>query len=443
MRSIGTIAGVDVVDVVDGDVLHGQNIRIVGGHIASIDDVGERPESRREGTILPGHGLYAIPGLIDTHVHAMGLLVDTLPTAADLPWMVRQQRHNLRSFLKAGVTTIRDMGAPLKLIKWYAALARIGVIESPRILASGPVLTVAGGYPDFVPTTPKGLEITLGPIRIDLKSLGHARWVVRRLAAAKVDCVKVCYQTAKYDDARTALPALPLPFMEAVVEEAKSLGVKVAIHAIYRNDSGVVSSLACDSIEHLPIDEVMTDEVVRRIARRHVPISTTMMTYGIIDHVAHLGELAARPEGRLEPKPATFLGRVAAAIESGAEVTPLIGRAVIDTGATVMRQNLAKLREAGALICYGTDSGGAITPPGFPHWELQAMVEAGLSPREALQTATTTAADVLGLEGHGRLTAGSIADVVLLRGDPLDDVSAVGEVAAVIQGGRLVHGALA
>ena len=435
MRELEKITDVNVINVETGESRQGCDIWLEGGRIASIRRADGGRRGRRG---LSGEGLFAIPGLIDTHVHSLGLLIDDLPAAEDIPWMLRQQRNNLRAFLCAGVTTIRDMGAPLHLIRWYAALARRGVIASPRILAAGPVLTVAGGYPDFVPVVPRALELTLGPLVVGVRSLGHARAVVRRLAAARVACIKVCYQSARYDDARTSLPTLPLPVLRAIVDEARVCGVKVAVHHIYRGDLEALLDVPFDFLEHVAIDEVLTDSMITRIVARGLPVSTTMMTYGIIDHLEGLRALVAAPAGRLEPAPAAFLDWNVRMFETGDDLSPFVGRRVIDMGSTVMRASVKKLRDAGATILFGTDSGGAITPPGFPVWELSDMVRAGLTPLEALRTATTAAAEALGLRGLGRLETGAIADIVLLRADPLRTIEAVSDVAAVIKGGRLV-----
>jgi len=356
-----------------------------------------------------------------------------------MPWVLRQQRHNLRSFLRSGVTTIRDMGAPFNLIRVFASLARAGRIASPRILFAGPVVSVAGGYPYFVPPTPAVLKLTLGPIVHEVLSEGHLNEVVSSIASNGVSCIKVTIQAAKYDDDRTPIPTMPRPWRRALVKEAKRFDLPVAAHHIYVGDLVEDIDIPYGSLEHLPIDGVIPDDIAERIGARKTPVSTTLMTYGLIDHLDELRALVERPEGRFERVPAEFLSRAVGAMESDAEVTEHIGRKVIDTGSVHMRENLAKLHAAGAVIVNGTDSGGAITPPGNPHWELMDMVRAGLSNLEALRTATTAAADVLGRADLGRIIEGNVADIVLLDANPLDDISAVAKVVAVVQRGRLAH----
>lgn len=431
-RAVRRICSVTVVDASTGRLLPSRDITLDRGRIERI-----MPARAAVGRAdLDGDGAFAIAGLIDTHVHALGVFTDALPGAADLRWMVRQQLRNLANFVRAGVTTIRDLGAPLRLVRRLSRLAERRIVRSPRILFSGPILTVAGGYPYFIPKSGRLFDAVLGPLRFDVRSPHHARRVVRRLARAGVHVIKVCVQSARYDDERSALPRMPRALLRAIVQQARQLCVPTAVHQIYVEDLRHILDLPFDTLEHLPIDAPISDAEAQRIAARRLPVTTTMMTYGIIDHLDELSALIEEP-GRFEPRPAEFLRAAVHAMRTAAPVTEHIGRRVIDTGSSHMRASLAKLREAGAVISYGTDSGGAITPTGCPHWELVDMVRAGLSPAEALRAATETAAEAIGRPDLGRLAPGATADIVLLGRNPLQDVTAIADVVAVIQGGRL------
>ena len=103
-----------------------------------------------------------------------------------------------------------------------------------------------------------------------------------------------------------------------------------------------------------------------------------------------------------------------------------------------MSANLKKLFDAGVQIAYATDT-GIMTPTGVPHWELNDMVKAGMTPLDALRSATNVAADVIGIPDLGRIEKRRIADIVLLCENPLDNIDAIGHVAAVIRDGYMVH----
>jgi imidazolonepropionase-like amidohydrolase len=243
----------------------------------------------------------------------------------------------------------------------------------------------------------------------------------------------------RYDDARTRLPAFSKELLQAVIGHAHDHSLPVALHQIYRRDLLEVLDLPFDTLEHIPIDEPLTEAEAEALARRSIPISTTMMTYGIVDHVERLAQLLAREPGRFEEKPRRFLEQATKALAAGENVSRFIGREVMYTGSTFQRESLRRLHAAGAIISYGTDSGGAVTPPGCPHWELLDMVRAGLSSLEALRAATTTAAAAVGRPDLGRIGPGALADLVLLARNPLEEIGAIGEVVAVFQEGRLSH----
>ncbi len=431
------IVGATLLDPATGQVLPDHELQLARGHIVAL-----RPARGRPGPgDLDARGRFLLPGLIDTHVHAMGLLMEQMPGPWDLRWVARQQRRNLRAFLRSGVTTVRDLGAPLGLIRRFSrAAARLRLV-APRILYSGPVLAVAGGYPHFVPPTPLHQRLLMGPLRVDLQSAAHARRVVRALRRGGACCVKLLRQATAYDDARSALPVMPRALCQAVIEEAHAQGLAVAMHAVYREDLLAVLDLPYDTTEHLPIDAPLSAQEVQRVVAARRPLTTTMMTYGIIDHQQELADLLDRPDGRLEEAPRAFLRRALQGLRSGEAISPFIGQRVTATGSRYLRENLGRLHAAGAIVSFGTDSGGAITPPGNPAWELADMARAGLSPMAALRAATATAADALGRSDLGRLQPGCAADLLLLDEDPLQDLRAVQRVAAVLRAGRQLYAA--
>lgn len=436
---ISSINSVTVINPASGDVLTDSDITIENGEITAIE-----PSKRSNGEGLEGSGLFAIPGLIDTHVHAMGFMHEKIPGLLDLRWAMRQQRRNLAQFLRGGVTTIRDMAAPLKMVRKMSQRAAKFEVESPRFLYAGPMFTAPGGYPYFAPKVPFLLKLYTGPLRFNLKMPDgevQARKAVDRVASAGAHCIKIGYQTAKYDDERTEIPSIPISLIKVIVERAHHHGLPAAVHHVYRKDLQdlLVTDIPYDSQEHLTIDEPLSNSEVQQFAQRKIPISTTLMTYGIIDHVERMESLLEQESDRFEKKPTEFLHHCCEALRSGETPSRFIGWGCIKTGSKIMRENLKKLVDAGVTIAYGTDSGGAMTPPGCPHWELIDMIRAGMTPLEALRSATSVAADVVGIPKLGRLEEGAIADIVLLRDNPLKNIEAVGEVGAVIREGYLVH----
>ena len=391
-REVRSIHGVTVVDPESGEILEGREIRLACGRIqALVPAVTRTPPVGG----MSGRGLYAIPGLIDTHVHALGPLWEEVPGPRDLGWVFRQQKKNLAAFLRGGVTTLRDMTSALHLIRWAAGRAQRHPVLSPDILYAGPMFTVPGGYPYFIEKVPRIIDLLAGPIRVDLPEHdgeAQARSAVDRVARAGACCIKVGYQSARYDDARSGLPRMPIRLLRTVLSQAHGHGLPVAVHHVYRRDLSELlqaPDLPMDSIEHLTIDEPLEDWQVKRLVQKKVSVSTTLMTYGIVDHLERIERLLEREPERFEKIPFDFLKHACRAMQNGTTVSRHIGDDCIRTGSRYMRVNLKKLADAGVPILFGTDSGGAITPPGCPHWELADMVRAGISPLDALRSATS------------------------------------------------------
>jgi len=389
--NVSLICNVTIIDPEAGAAIPAQDIVISGGRIELLRDT----HPAQDPSAIDGTGLFAIPGLIDTHVHALGIYSEQNPGLFDMGWIRRQQEKNFAAFLRSGVTTVRDLGAPLGMIKGFAKRARAWDILAPRILFSGPIISTAGGYPDFTAETPWLVEAMTGPLRVDLRSRAHARRTVRSLARAGVHCIKVMYQSVRYDNEHTALPVPPLDFIRALVDAAHAHNLPVAAHCCYSFDLEKLLDAPIDSWEHLSIDAPLSANVVRRVADKGVSVTTTLMTYGILDHHARLDQHRRAHRYDFEPKPRRLLRRACLAMASGDYDLGYVGSDAVETGSRHMRHNLALLQEAGVPISYGTDSGGAITPCGCPHWEFSDMKCAGMSNAQALRAATTTAATVL------------------------------------------------
>lgn len=432
--SLSRITNVTLVDPETGRCETGVDLVLEGHRIADV-------ETRRRDVTrsFDGEGLYAIPGLIDAHLHALGPLYGEIPTALDLPWVFRQQRRNLRTLLRAGITTIRDMAAPLKLVRSLSRRAARFEIESPRILYAGPMLTTPGGYPHYLGKLPLPLRVFTGPIREEIRDLADVRRVVEEVLASGAQCVKVAYQRSAYDDARSPLPYLSPSLIAALTREANRLGSSVALHNVYLDDLRTLRGVPFDSLEHMPIDAPMEEADVADVAARRIPVTSTLAAYGLFEYVDEVRDVVEREPERFEPKPRRFLRQTYDALLRGEMPNDHFGESFLATGSRHMRANLKRCVDAGAPLLFGTDTGSAVGLPGCPWIEFEELRRAGFSQQQALASATSSAADILGLPDLGRLRPGARADITLLRRNPLEDWQATRHVAAVFRDGRLVH----
>jgi imidazolonepropionase-like amidohydrolase len=351
-----------------------------------------------------------LPGLVDAHTHVL-LQGDATAPEYNVQILQEYPAHRvvravraLKIALEHGFTTIRDLeteGAGYDDVALRDAVEE-GVVPGPRMKVVGPALSTTGSYPilHFRPDWkfPTGVQVCDGPV--------ECRKAVREQISYGTDWVKVYANTGGLrltDDGWVdSPPNWTREELDAVVSEAHAHRVKVAAHA--RSDSGLRIAIAAgvDSIEH---GDSIRPEAAAEMARKGIALSPTLT---VADYVA-----GPRAEA---------------------------GCAVCAKLPEIHRRSVENCRKAGVKIVFGTDAGG------FPWTEINEArefaleVALGMSPIEAIRSATTSAADLLGMSGQiGVVERGAFADLVAVSGDPLKDVAVLEKIDFVMKGGEVVR----
>ena len=339
--------------------------------------------------------LTLLPGLIDCHVHLVwngshDPKVIMLRESAEKT-AIRALLHAFEELMH-GVTTVRDVGGPYKVTLAVRDAIREGLFIGPRILAAGLAIEMTGGHARDL-----GLEVD-GP--------HEARKGVRTMLRAGVDLIKLMATGGVYTEGEEpGSPQLTIEEMSAAVEEAHKAGRKVAAHA--EGLQGILNAIdaGVDTIEH---GNFLDEEAAQRmVAGGQVLVPTLSPFY----RMAQLGTAGGIPE---------YAARKAKQVVSG----------------SFHAIDLAK--KYGIPIATGTDDGSPRLPHGVLVYELELLVHAGLSPLEALNSATVVAAKACGLSDQvGTLEPGKSADFVGVSGDPLHDISALRNIDTVVIQGTL------
>jgi len=335
-----------------------------------------------------GDDVTVMPGLIDPHVHLGFDCSDDLLTgmAVDDDALLERMRASAEAMLAAGITTIRDLGDRSFLTRRLAETWHDG----PLLLSSGPPLTTPGGHCWFLGGEVDGLPAMMR--------------AVEERAAQGCDTVKVMVSGGNITPGSSPFePQFRTAELKEVVREAHRLGLLAAAHVHAPLSVEEALEAGFDSLEHVtfmtPEGVEADDDVLRRLADSGVVVSVTA------------GSL---PGG-------TILPAIAARLER-------------------MKENMHRLHELGGCLVASGDGGIA---PAKRHEVLPYCIGdlagMGLSSVEALRAATWRSADALGIgDRKGSLAAGADADVLVVRGDPTQDVAALHDVVAVLVGGRSV-----
>jgi imidazolonepropionase-like amidohydrolase len=341
-----------------------------------------------------------LPGLIDVHTHITGEPSHSgyAGLGISVPRSAITGTKNARLTLRAGFTTIRNVGAA-----GFSDIAvrdgvNAGEIEGPRMLVSGPALGITGGHCDD----------NLLPAEYHHKSEGvadgpwAARAKVREVIKYGADVIKICASggvLSKGDQPGT--PQYTPEEMLAIAEEAHKLGRKVAAHAHGTQSIKDAIRAGIDSIEH---SSLIDDEGIT-LAKQH----GTYLVFDIYNDDFILQE-----------------GAKAGMLPESIEKEKKVGR--------LQRENFKRAFQAGAKIAYGTDAG--VYPHGDNARQFGKMVEWGMQPLDAIRAATLNAADLIGWSDKvGSLEKGRLADLIAVDGDPLSDVKTLEKVKFVMKGG--------
>ena len=417
------LVGATLIDGTGGPPLADAAIVIRGGRIESVGSRAgfELPQRTSEVDVS---GRWIIPGLIDAHTHVA-------PAAS---WARTR-------FIAWGVTTVRDVHGGLNAVIVLRKHANLGTGDSPRMY-------IAGAMIDGLPTT--------YPDAIGVNSQKDARKAVDRLVSAGVDFIKIYTH-------------IDVPLLRAILDEARTFNLSVTGH-LGMVDAVTAAKAGISAIEHMTgvpeaaspqrssllaahyrgffpgwtaserswadLDSASLTQVAARLAEEKITLIPTLVLH---ETLSHLNDPATLRDPALSDVPA--------GPRADWDVPGLINRAGwTEADFAAFRRSRPKqdlfvraFAAAGGRIAAGTDAVNQLLVPGYSeHREMELLVAAGLTPREALRAATRNGAVLLGVDSLGLLAPGKVADLIVLKRDPLVDIRNTRAIESVMTHGRML-----
>lgn len=351
-----------------------------------------------------------LPGLIDCHVHLIGIgdgrKGDELALLPD-EVLTLQAAQNSRTHLYSGVTTVRDCGAKNRTTLMLRQAMSMGITPGPRLVLSGRPISIIGGHLSYF-----GEEVT---------GSDECRAAVRRLIKEGVDFIKV---TATGGSTRTSKPLRPsfnVEELTAICDETHKLGLHVAAHCA--SSEGIINALdaGVDTVIHAYYKEndgtfLYRPDITERIARQGVFVNATL----------HQGVETVRV---LEEK--QLSQKLTQTEQDDLDTSRSAYGTMIDFA--------ARMRDEGVKLVCGSDSSWGHYKVGSFQKEIYEHVEVGMSPMEAIVSATSDSARSSWVDDQvGTLEIGKQADLLVVEADPSQEILALGNVVDVFQGGELV-----
>lgn len=338
-----------------------------------------------------------MPGLIDVHAHLMWSGDNADPDSVrrsenSSMGMTRMASHARRS-LMGGITTLRDTGSPTEMILAMRRALEIGILMGPRVVSAGTLISMTGGHVHTISREADGPD--------------EVRKAARELIKSGVDFLKLVASGGIYGHGEeVGSLQSELDELSAAVKEAHKAGKKTAVHVYPAKGIEIALDAGIDSIEH---GSFLTDELAIRMAKRGNFLVPTLSVF------------QAMFSKQDDPSTLDYIRRKTALVVKASQ-----------QAVKIAKQN-------GVKIGAGTDSGGPWHPHGSISTEILALVKAGLTPSEALNSATLINAEIIGLENEiGSIEPGKRADLIAVKGNPIDDINSINKISLVVKKGAAV-----
>src|SRR3989454_3721913 len=413
------LEGARLIDGTGQSPIENAALVIAGGVIRAVGPAGS-VRYPKDARVIDARGKTITPALVNLHGH-LGLTRDGL-SQSGANYTEENIRSQLEKYLAYGVGTVVSLGSDQDLIYQLREERRSGALAGARLYTAGRGFGVKGGYP---PTLANAGD------RYRPQTPAEARAQVRELASHHPDFVKIWV-----DDDFGRLPKMKPEIYRAIIDEAHRHHLRVVAHVFYLGDAKALVRAGIDWLGHSVRDLPVDQELIACLRARGVFLVPTLARDESTFAYAKGAPWLADPFFEAGVEPAVLATLRSPAFLEKSRATPNLAR--LEAAFEMARRNLKTLSDAGVRIAGGTDSGPPLRFQGYSEQrELRLMVEAGLTPMQAIVAFTSAGAEALGTKAEfGALARGKIADFLVLDANPLEDIRNTEKLASVWHEGK-------
>ncbi len=421
----------------DGRVIESGSVYVKKGKVEAVFDTPNPDEKALHAQAVDGAGKTVLPGLIDMHVHlgASGGFYDD-PSKVDLR---KQGEQELEAYLYSGITAVRSAGDQLDESLRYREIFNSGEKLGTELFICGPLFTAQNGHgTEYASYVPESYRAPFNAQFLRLpKSPAEARSMVDALAAQHVNAIKGILDAGEEVH---RFQRMDLNILRAVVEEARAKSLPASIHTGHAIDVDDAVAMGASSIEHGSYVDRISDATLAHMEAQGIAFDPTLsVVEGFRDMAAGNTGLLNRPLVQ-QAAPRDLITGTEHAAKSPKMASLRENIAKYPMSLEQGNQNLLNAWHAGVMLVTGTDAGNFLVlhGPTVQH-EIELWVAAGIPSTIALQAATANAAKLLGAAGRiGTIQKGRDASLLMVDGNPLQDVKALSAISAVwIKGERV------
>jgi len=436
------INNVAIVDVHTGVLQEKQNLLVENGLIAKISTrTIKNPNNYK---VIDATGKYLMPGMIDTHIHFFQTgslytrpdaldMTDVVPYEEELEFAKELSKDSFKRYLRLGITTVMDVGGPFTNFDVRDNMAKEHL--SPNVYVTGPL---------FSPYQPEALaKVDDVPIA-KITSIEDATALFNKMLPYKPDFIKVWYIASSSTPAEKTYP-----IVEHIARLAHDNDLKLAVHATQLNTAILAVKAGADILVHSVDDKEVTEEFAQLLKTNNVAYMPTLIVSKNY-YTSFIGKPSNHTQDLKFANPKTYRSLTDVQRYTEGTMPTVLKRfqgnednflAYYDGTIKLMEKNLRFLQEQGVNIITGTDAGNIGTMHASSYiQEIEAMEKGGLTNTQLIKAATINAAKGFGLDTKlGSITEGKIADMILLKENPLVDIGHLNTIASVIKDGVFLN----